>query len=457
MVWAISLRVADMSLSLQLRLLLAFVVIILSVVGIVALFASQTATGEIKQYIELERREELGRIRWFLYRYYREHQSWSGIQSYIQEMGNIHHKRIVLANANGEVIADSANTLLGQRPPPHWNRYAIPLDTRGGIFLGTLYLAPETGERDSSERNLLSSVNRSLLWAGLLATGVAFVLTFFFSRHIVRPIQILIRAAQRLEKGDLSQRVEVKSKDEVGELARAFNAMSQALERNEELRRRMVADVAHELRTPLTNIQGYLEALRDGVIVADKATIDSIYEESLFLGRLVDDLQMLALVESGKLKLEFKPSFPEEIIRKAVAAVQPKITAKKLNLEVVLPESLPMVKVDAHRIGQVLRNLLDNAIVHTPEGGLIKVAARKKDNWVEFSVTDSGAGIPSEDLPYIFERFYRVDKSRSRATGGVGLGLTIAKRLVEAHGGSISVNSELGKGSCFTFTVPQVE
>jgi signal transduction histidine kinase len=258
-----------------------------------------------------------------------------------------------------------------------------------------------------------------------------------------------------MQSGDFSQRVEVNSKDEVGELARTFNAMADDLNRIEELRKKMVADVAHELRTPLTNIRGYLEAMRDGVVSPDKATIESIYEEALLLARLVDDLQELALADAGELRLERQPSAPEEIVQKAVAAVRPQVATKELHMKVDLPsQALPSVQVDAERIGQVVRNLLNNAIAYTPTGGSIEVAARQMNNWVEISVVDSGTGISPQDLPYIFERFYRADKSRARSTGGAGLGLTIAKRLVEAQGGKIEVQSEVDKGSRFSITLP---
>ena len=216
-----------------------------------------------------------------------------------------------------------------------------------------------------------------------------------------------------------------------------------------------MADVAHELRTPLSNIRGYLEALRDGVIEPDASTIESMHEEALLLTRLADDLQELALAEAGELRLDLAPNDLADIVRKAVAAIQVQAATKDIHIETKLAPDLPQVKVDAEWIGQVLRNLLSNAVAYTPQGGQVSVSARTLGSWVELSVADSGTGIPAEDLPFIFERFYRADKSRSRATGGVGLGLTIVKRLVEAHGGSIEAHSEEGRGSTFVFTVPQ--
>jgi signal transduction histidine kinase len=287
-----------------------------------------------------------------------------------------------------------------------------------------------------------------------MAVAIAVAITFFLSRRILAPVKALTSAAKRLGRGDFSQRVQVKDRSELGELGRAFNAMTSDLERTEKLRRNMVADVAHELRTPLSNVRGYLEAIRDGVIKPDANTIRSLSEEAMLLSRLVDDLQDLALAEAGELKLVCQTEDVSELVNQTVATVQAQATAKGLSVSIDLSDRLPPVNIDYHRISQVLRNLLENAVAHTAKGGSITVAAKPQDNWVEVSVTDTGEGIPADDLPNIFERFYRVDKSRARATGGSGLGLTIAKRLVEAHGGKIKVQSELGKGSRFSFTIP---
>jgi len=216
-----------------------------------------------------------------------------------------------------------------------------------------------------------------------------------------------------------------------------------------------VADVAHELRTPLSNIQGHLEAIRDGLLPPEPATFDSIYEEVLLLARLVEDLQELTLAEAGQLTLVRHSADVAEIVRRAVIAAQPPAEAKGLTIEAKLPEGQATAEVDPERVGQVLRNLLSNAITHTSGGGLITVDLVDDGDELHIGVADTGDGIPPEDLPYVFERFYRADPSRVRATGGAGLGLTIARRLVEAHGGTIGVESEVGKGSRFTFTLPK--
>jgi signal transduction histidine kinase len=233
--------------------------------------------------------------------------------------------------------------------------------------------------------------------------------------------------------------------------------MADDLERTEKLRRNMVADIAHELRTPLSNLSGYLEAISDGVLQPDKATVSSLSEEAATLSHLVADLQELSLADAGELKLTRRPEDMKQLIEQAVAAQQSGAAVKGLTVRAEVPAGLPEVNVDAHRIGQVLRNLLDNAVAHTPGGGSITVTAAGADDELKIMVTDTGEGIPPEDLPNIFERFYRVDRSRTRSTGGTGLGLTITRRLVEAHGGRIEAESEPGRGSTFIITLPAGE
>jgi len=323
-------------------------------------------------------------------------------------------------------------------------------------MIGTLYVSPESPPElgFTSLQIVFRAIGLFFIWGGLIAVAIALIITFLLSRRILAPVRALTSAAKRLGGGDFSQRLQVKDRSELGELANTFNSMASDLERAERLQHNMVADIAHELRTPLSNIRGYLEAIRDGVIKPDADTIRSLDEEATLLSRLVDDLQELSLAEAGELKLVCQVENIGELIKQTVPGVQAQATAKGLSVSVDLPDRLPLVNIDSHRISQVLRNLLENALAHTAEDGIISVTARQQGNWVEVSVTDTGEGIPPEDLPNIFERFYRVDKSRTRATGGSGLGLTIAKRLVEAHGGKIAAQSEVGRGSRFAFTLP---
>jgi len=445
--------------SLQFRLLLAFTLVVVVTIGATFFFIYRTTRSEIGQFEQRVEDMQVGRIEFELAQYYYQHQSWEGIQPLIEQWGNLHGWRIILTDNQGTVIADSQGDLLGEPYQADAPGRVISF-LWGGDAIGTLYTSPELSPQAGftqpppSQPVLYLAIGRFFIWGGLVAVAIAVALAFFLSRRTLAPIKALTLASERLGRGDFSQRVQIKDKGELGELAQTFNSMAGDLERAEKLRKNMVADVAHELRTPLSNIRGYLEALRDGVMKPDKKNINSLYEEASLLSRLVDDLQELSLAEAGELKLVRRTEDIGELIRQAVAAVEAKERVSGVSLAVELPEKLPPVNIDSRRIGEVLRNLLENAVAHTGKGDTITVTARQRDKLVEVSVTDTGEGIPAQELPKIFERFYRVDKSRTRATGGSGLGLTIAKRLVEAHGGRIEVQSEPGKGSRFAFTLP---
>lgn len=443
--------------SLQFRLLAAFTLVILVTIGAAFFFINQATQNEIRQSEEHVEQVRATRMEFELSMYYSRQGDWEGIQPFVEQWGNLYGQPIIVTDANETVVADSQGSLLGQQyhPDSPGRPLLPPWEERA---IGTLYISPVPPGADlASPAIVYEAIGRFFLRGGLLAVALALLITFLLSRRILTPVRALTQTARRLGKGDFSQRIEYRDKGELGELAQAFNSMATDLERNEALRRNMVADVAHELRSPLSNIRGYLEAVSDGVVEPNAETINSLSEEVVLLSRLVDDLQDLSLAEAGELKLIRQAEDIGKLVNRGVAMIQGQAIAKDVSVTVDLSDRLPLCNVDSHRISQVLHNLLNNALSHTPKGGAITVRARQRDNQVEVSVADTGEGIPSEDLPYIFERFYRVDKSRSRATGGSGLGLTIARRLVEAHGGRIEVQSELGKGSCFTFTLPVSE
>ncbi len=437
--------------SLRARLLLAFAIIAALVIASVAIFASYTTTSRFQRYWIGGRAMLHDRLVLGLADYYLRARGWAGVQPLIEQLGQVTDERVILADEEGLVVGDSRGELLGEPLRRSPTRNALPILTPWGQ-VGTLYL--DLPRRGSFEEAFLSSVRRSVIWAALLAAGAGIALTFWLSRRILRPIQALTAAARKMQEGDLDQRVTVSAKDEIGELARAFNAMASGLKRQEELRRQMVTDVAHELRTPLANISAYLEALRDGLVKPTPSTISSLYEEAQLLKRLVDDLQDLGLAEARQLTLRRQPVALQDLVQTAANSIRSQAEAKGLNLKIALEDGLPLVEVDPQRIRQVLINLLKNAVNHTPKGGEIAVSATRQERWIKVKVRDTGEGIPPEDLPYIFERFYRADRSRSRATGGAGLGLTIARHLVEAHGGQIWAESAPGKGTTIHFTIP---
>jgi len=442
--------------SLRFRLVASFALVILVTIGAVFFFINQVTQGEIRRFGEHADRMRIDRMEMELSGYYLHQGGWEGIQPFVEQWGNLYGQRIILTDASGTAVADSEGELLGERYGSDSPGRSLSPPWQAGA-IGTLYITPKSSpEVDfASLQILFRAIGRFFVWGGLIAVAIAVLVTFLLSRRTLAPVKALAAAAQRLGQGDFSQRVSVEDRSEMGQLARSFNLMAGELEQAEQMKRNMVADVAHELRTPLSNIRGYLEAVRDGVVKADTDTIRSIDEEAALLSRLVDDLQELSLAEAGELKLVCEAEDVSRLIMQSVAAERSRATAKGLSLSVEMPHGLPAVSIDSQRISQVLRNLLDNAVAHTAEGS-ITVVVRQQDNWVEISVADTGEGIPEEDLPNIFERFYRVDKSRTRATGGSGLGLTIAKYLVEAHGGIIEARSEKGKGSRFSFTVPVV-
>jgi signal transduction histidine kinase len=448
--------------SVRWRLFLSFLLVIVVAVGAVAIFVSRTASGEVDRYATRTYDVRIGRVGALLASYYLEQHGWAGVEPVVDQIGRLYNQRVVLIDQQGLVVADSQGMIEAGTEPQFEPQQAIPI-MAGQLRFGAVAVMPQAPApppggvpaEDESVSSLSSSINRYLLWGGLLAVAVAAAVTLFMSRRILSPAESLAQAARAMSRGDFSQRVHVRSRDEFGELAIAFNAMAADLERTEQLRRNLVADVAHELRTPLSNIQGHLEAIRDGLLPAEPATLDSIYEEVLLLARLVEDLQELTLAEAGQLTLLHQPADVADIARRAASAAQPQAEARGLTIETDLPGQPATANVDPERIGQVLRNLLSNAIIHTSEGGRITVELKDEGHELRVTVADTGTGIPADDLPYVFERFYRVDRSRVRATGGAGLGLTIAKRLVEAHGGTIGVESDLGKGSRFAFTLPK--
>ncbi len=309
--------------------------------------------------------------------------------------------------------------------------------------------------------NFRSAVMEALAVAGIAASLAAVAVSLFVSRRVVLPVQEMMAASQRIADGHYDERVAVPGAaepDELDELARlalSFNQMTDRLEKTEARRLELIGNVAHELRTPLSAIKGYMEGLIDDVLPAEVATFQQVYREADRLQRLVHDLQELSQVEAGAYELKMRPTAPGRLLDGVVARLGHQFEEKGVDLGVDVPPDLSLVRVDEDRVGQVLLNLVGNALQYTPSGGRVCLSAQHDGDWVRFSVEDTGVGIPPEHLPHIFERFYRVDKSRSRAGGGSGIGLTIARHLVEAHGGQIQAASDgPGRGSTFSITLP---
>ncbi len=298
------------------------------------------------------------------------------------------------------------------------------------------------------------ALTQALLWA-LLASGVvASLVGLYVTRRVVRPLRALTHASRRIAGGRYSQRLAQGAPGEIGELAAAFNTMAQTLERSEERRVQLMADVAHEFRTPLSNLRGYLEGLEDGVFQAEELALPA-RRQLRRLERLADDLSLLSRVETGQVDLH-PADVPVAALLAAVGeAFRPRFEAKGVLLAVEAADGV-RVWADAERSGQVLTNLVANALRFTPEGGKVTLAVEAVEGWARFEVRDTGAGIPEGQLGLVFNRFYRGDQARAQQEGGgSGIGLTLAKQLVERQGGDIGVSSRVGRGSTFWFTLPQ--
>jgi signal transduction histidine kinase len=303
----------------------------------------------------------------------------------------------------------------------------------------------------------IARINQNLLVGVLGAAALSLLLGWLLSSSLIRPVKELIHATRDVAQGNLEREVPVRSKDELGELTQSFNQMNVQLKQSRDLRRKMTADIAHELRTPLSIILGHTEALSEGKLAPSPETFDIVYDEAKRLALLVEDLRTLSLSEAGELTLNLEAASPADLMERVVNAYLPKAHALNISLESSADANLPNVNIDPHRIIQVFGNLLDNALRYTPSGGRVRLSAKSVTAGIEIRIQDSGPGISEVDLPYIFDRFYRGDKSRSRQDGGSGLGLAISKSIIEAHGGQIRAESTAGEGTTILFVLPAIQ
>lgn len=451
------------------RLALAFVVVNLIVVLAIAWLADTSATNQFQQY--LMRQDMLTQMGLVdeLAALYQRTGNWDGASQVIAAynmpmmrgrgvgagMMGRNQPTVLVADAQGRVVYDERNQRLGSvlSAAERANGQTITVNDR---IVGYLILEqPSRRVLAPTEQTFLDQLRQTLVLAGLAAIGLSIILGLLISRTLTAPLAHLAQAARQFAGRDWNVRVRVQGADEIAEVAREFNAMADEIQRAEMVRRNLMADIAHELRTPLTVLQGNLSAMLDGVYPLERAEIATLYDETRLLRRLVDDLRELALAEAGQLHLELQPTDLAPLIESTVAsfAAVAEMQGVRLNVEV---KSLPRVQADADRLAQVLRNLMSNALRHTPQGGQVTLSALvTQDQNVRVSVSDTGEGIAPEDLPHVFDRFYRGDKSRARTSGGTGLGLAIAQALVEAMGGTIGVTSEVGRGTQVWFTLPR--
>jgi signal transduction histidine kinase len=315
----------------------------------------------------------------------------------------------------------------------------------GGMMTGDIQGAVSAG------------VNEAILWGALAAVIAAVIASYLVSGWITRPLAHMAGVAGQIAAGDYRQRVSHRGNDEIGRFATAFNDMAGQLQRTEELRRQLLGTISHEIRTPLANIEGYMQGLMDGVIPADPETYELVRREAARLGRLVTDVERLSRLEAGAEAIKPQELAVHEAVEAVLGPLRPQFEHSGISLSASCPEPCPRVWADPDKFAQILGNLLSNSLRYTPAGGAVKIRVQTQYGMVAFVVEDTGIGIPPEDLPHVFERFYRVDKSRSSSSGGSGIGLAVAKALTEQMGGAIHVESLPGSYTRFTFLLPQAK
>ncbi len=455
--------------SLWFKLTAALVLVTLLGVGLAVLVPSAVTVRNFQSFVSRSRATETQELVEALTIYYEVWGSWDGLHTLVmarpghmgQGMGPVMDPgmpgawQFQVADGSGVVVAASREEQIGARLSVAQLREGVPIEVNGQ---DVGYLLPGTAVSllREPEQTFLRRLPETVVPVGLAAGAVAILLGLVLTWQLTGPLRKLKVAAQGIAGGDLSTRVDIKSRDEIGALGRAFNEMAENLARAEELRRNMTADIAHELRTPLSVMRGNLEAILDGVFEPSRENVTAIHRETILLSRLVDDLQELALAEAGQLRIEMEPASLASLIERAASSATPRAAKEGVSIVTEVPGDLPLVNMDQQRIGQVLSNLVDNAVRHSPEGSAVTIRAERTEDAVRVDVVDQGPGLDPEELTLVFERFYRGDKARSRSTGGVGLGLAVVKQLVEAHNGKVWAESVKGQGATFSFTLPLI-
>ncbi|OGP90392.1 MAG: hypothetical protein A2156_06765 [Deltaproteobacteria bacterium RBG_16_48_10] len=477
------------------KLALSYLAIAVIAVGLAALLFNFALSKQFKGYIEENQKLKDEQMVILLSSIYEKDGQWNAQR--VQDVMNLwmmSGKEITLLDSEGRQVVDCWDSMqemgssaqqrmnrMGMMCDWEWSRrgwdYAPPqkktqsspitkatpsnIEGRripvlvGSRQVGTAVIRPggDQGIFSLQDKSFQATVNRWLWGVALGTGGFALLISLGIARRLSRPIQALTGAAQSLRNGDLTQRVNPKGKDEIGQLANAFNHLAESLERQEKYRKKLTGDLAHELRTPLANLQTHIEGLIDGVLPSTPENLTSIHEEILRLGRLVGNLEELNRAEASRLNLKREKTSLRTLVERTISQFQPRYFDKDVGLTVSLPENSIELSLDQDKISQVLNNLLSNALKFTQKGGSVEVAARRKGRDVEISVRDTGTGISENDLPFIFERFFRGGIGENGAKGS-GIGLTIAKELTEAHGGKIEVESALNRGTKFTVRLP---
>ena len=462
-----------MNRSITAKLILAFLAVSVVVVALASGITYVLTVRDFKQLVFNQTRDnfvaDVGL-------YYQMNGSWEGIQQYVSLRDTFPQPggpgpgssqpnsgpgggqnqaaaiTFLLADANGNVLVPAGQYPTGAQVPAAKLAQGTAVEV-SGKQVGTVLVIGSPPPLGGLELQYLNRTNQALLYAALGAALLALGLGAILARTLTHPLRDLTRAIHAMAKGELKQHVSVKSKDELGELAAAFNQMSSDLDRLNLSRRQMTADIAHDLRSPLTVIGGYVESMRDGVLKPTPERLDTIHAEVDHLQRLVEDLRTLSQADAGVLTLNRVALTPLALLERMAKSYEQQAAQKSVTLGVQARADLPEVALDPDRMAQVFGNLISNSLRYTPAGGHIVLAARQEKEQMAFSVEDNGQGIAAEALPFIFDRFYRADPARSQASES-GLGLAIARSIVEAHGGSISAESGVGKGTKIRMVFP---
>ncbi len=449
------------------KLILAFTLIAVTTAALVVVVIWLTSPARLG---DLVMRQQLAIYKRYVANYYKENGTLNNIgRTFPQvdvpftlfkdsqfDQGFASDRRVpfVLVNQNRRVVlAYRPEYVLGMLVTDETLVKADPIEVDGKV-IGYILAASERPGFTTEELAYLRQTYRAVALAAVAAIAIALAVGTLLASSLTRPLRELKQAAQKMTNGDLQQQVAIHSQDEIGELGQAFNQMSSELARSNQLRRQMTADIAHDLRTPLTVIAGYVESMRDGVLAPTPQRLEIIYAEIERLQRMVEDLRTLSRAEAGELTLNRQNLSVERLLHQAAAAFQQQAEQRGVQLRAQAAEKLPPIWADETRIMQVLGNLITNALRYTPEGGQVTLSAARDGEWMVLQVSDTGSGIAAEDLPRVFDRFYRGDTARSEQGGESGLGLAIARAYVQAHGGEISAASQVGQGSTFTIRLP---
>ena len=449
---------------LQSKLIIAFSIIVL-IMGISQSVFLQTKNQEIfKNYLEQQNVGFAERMQQTFVLYYEQNGSWENVQQNIFSRGismgrgngmmmhgqvmnmGMQNFDVLLLDMKENVIADSTSTRIG-KSGSQLNGFTLDVvvnEKKEGTLFFHQYKLQEL------EQKFLKSSNTAIIISGFITVALAVLFSFWISRKMLTPLKELTVGIRRIANGERFHKVDIKTNDEFHDLGEAFNQMSQKLERNEKIRQSLVADVAHELRTPLTILQGKLESIQEEAVEATEETILELTDEVYRMNRLVNDLQQLSLAEAGMLPLHKQKVEMKNFIGRICSHLQWLADEKGISLIYKEIQKECYLDIDTDRMTQVIVNLVGNALRYTPENGKVKVSMKEDGDKILMQIADTGPGIPDEAVPFIFERFYKTDRSRTRHEGGTGLGLSIAKGFVEAHGGIINVKSEMNKGTTFT-------